>query len=155
MLQPFQWSYFLPGAVVQSEAGRCFKITKRLNLASASHKASRGRLEIRSFLAESLNTGALSYSEWNAFPLLLATHKQTDTHWYQRSIVIYLMSVNVSMFDGPQSPCSDFLSSLLHTPQNNLLQSPPLSLFISPSSTLKHSFPFPASLTVPTYISLL
>lgn len=45
------------------------------------------------------------------------------------------MVVNVSVFDGPQSPFYYFLSSLLQTSQNNLLQSPPLSLFISPSSS--------------------
>lgn len=86
----------------------------------------------------------------------------THTEWHQPSIVIYLTPVNVSVFYGPQSPsfCLSIFSHR-HSPKQSpsittsLHFSPSLSIFISPSSTVNHSFPFSPSPALPTYISLL
>ena len=113
-----------------------------------------------------MNTCALACTQRNAFfstlPQFLAqahTRAHADTEWHQPSKVIYLTLVNVSMFYGAQSPSSAFLSSLTHTPHKTISfnhhlspSSPSLSL---PSSTVNHSFPFPPSLALLCYISLL
>lgn len=80
---------------------------------------------------------------------------------YQPSLLIYLTPVNVSTFYRlSHLPLS--ISSLTHSPKQSpsitapLHFSPSLALFISPASTVNHSFPFPSfSHTIELYFSAL
>lgn len=81
--------------------------------------------------------------------LSVQTLKQMYTHIsslvnFQPSLVIYLTPVNVSMLYGPQSPASAFYL-LSHTLPKTISFNHQGSTFISPSSLVNHSFPFPSS----------
>ena len=177
MLQPSRWSYFSPRAVApqQSEQGGCRGMSwdpgERLELASASQEAPRDRLEIRCFLVEKTccNTRVLARTQGECILCLFLAHTHTHTQIHTAMVApaiyshlshtgkrIHVLRVPISLlclsiFSHTHSPKQS--PSITTSPR----VSPSLSLFISPSSTVNHSFPLPPHLplALPTYISLL
>ena len=117
-------------------------------------------MEIRCFLAKCWNTCAHMCTRRNPFFFSLSC---SHTHTVAPAIYSHLSHTGkcIHVLRAPISLLCLSIFSLTHSPKQSpsittsLHFSSSLSLFISPSSTVNHSFLFPPSLTHPTFISLL